>query len=103
PTYDVDRWEEKNQRVELGGDAEYDEDTEKMLWALRHFDLRIAPDCDEIDDWDALDRRTQRMYRAGVLKEFVGGYRELQEILEKGGPVAREAGFHPSLVKRETA
>ncbi|MDL0133718.1 transposase [Halobacterium salinarum] len=95
PTYDVDRWEEKNQRVELGGDAEYDEDTEKMLWALRHFDLRIAPDCDEIDDWDALDRRTQRMYRAGVLKEFVGGYRELQEILEKGGPVAREAGFTP--------
>ncbi|OYR51319.1 hypothetical protein DJ73_13625 [Halorubrum sp. Ea1] len=33
------------------------------------------------------------MYRAGVLKEFVGGYRELQQILEKGGPVAREACF----------
>ncbi|WP_277543285.1 transposase [Haloarcula laminariae] len=95
PTYDVDLWEEKNQLVELGGDTEYDEDTEKMLWALRHFDLRIAPECDEIDDWDALDRRTQRMYRAGVLKELVGGYRGLQEILEKGGPVAREAGFTP--------
>lgn len=96
PTYDINRWEEKNQIVELGGDSEYDEETEKILWALRHFELRIAPECDEIDDWNALDRRTKRMYRAGVLKEFVGGYRELEGILEKGGPVAREAGFSPS-------
>ncbi|MGQ3330809.1 transposase [Halorubrum sp. FL23] len=95
PTYDVDQWEEKNQIVELGGNTEYDEEIKKMLWALRHFELRIAPQCDEIDDWNALDRRTQRMYRAGILKKFVGGYRELEEILEKGGPVAREAGFFP--------
>jgi len=95
PTYDVDRWNAKNQAVELGGEIEYDEETEKHLWALRHFELRIAPACDEIADWDALDQRTQRMYRAGILKEFVGGYRELEAILEQGGPVAREAGFTP--------
>jgi hypothetical protein len=95
PTYNVDRWEEKNQLVELDGDTEYDEETETMLWALRHFELRIAPKCDEIDDWHGLDQRTQRMYRAGILKEFIGEYRDLQERLEKGGPVACEAGFSP--------
>ncbi|WP_049911861.1 hypothetical protein [Halorubrum kocurii] len=50
PTYDVDRWDAKNQTVELGGEIEYDEETEKYLWALRHFELRIAPACDEIAD-----------------------------------------------------
>jgi len=95
-TYDDERWEEKNQIVELGGDIDYDEATEEMLWALRHFELRIVPKCEEIENWDDLDKRTQRMYRAGILKQYVGGYRELQELLEQDGPIAREAGFAPS-------
>lgn len=41
PTYDADRWEARNQLVELDGDTEYDEETEK-LHAIREADFEAG-------------------------------------------------------------
>ncbi len=64
---------------------------------LRHFELRIVSECDEIEDWDNLDRRSQRLYRAALVKELLQfsdwGYRDLEELLDGGGSIAREVGF----------
>jgi hypothetical protein len=100
PTYDPDRWEEKEQSVPLESHwPQYKLRAKTILYALRHFDLRIAPDCEALDDWEALDRRSQRLYRTALLKELLSftdwGYRELENILSTGGAIARELGFEP--------
>ncbi|GAB3328536.1 hypothetical protein GCM10027355_33920 [Haloplanus salinarum] len=68
-----------------------------MLYSLWHFEFRIVPECDEIEDWDSLDNRSQRLYRAALLKELLdylgGGYRELEDLLDAGGVIARKVGF----------
>ena len=97
PTYDVDRWEEKEKTVPLDGRVGYEPPVETALYMLRHFELRIVPECDEIGNWDDLDRRSQRLHRTAVLqKHFESsnwGYRELEEVLEEGRTIPRELGF----------
>ncbi|APX00001.1 hypothetical protein CHINAEXTREME_04510 [Halobiforma lacisalsi AJ5] len=75
----------------------------KAQRAIRYFDLTLVPESSLFDEWDDLEEREQRMYRAALLRElFDDSYEDLEERLNSSETIAREAGFDPTDVPSDT-